>query len=43
MIYLNESDIKKICINRDEIIDVFEENVKWLGNKNYAQPIKPSP
>ncbi len=41
MIYLSESDILKIGIRWNEVVDVIEEAVGDLGRKDFAQPVKP--
>lgn len=41
MIYLNEKDINEIGINWEKLTDVVEDAVKSLGNRDFAQPVKP--
>lgn len=41
MIYLNEKNLKEIGVDWDETINVIEDAVKALGDKDFAQPIKP--
>lgn len=41
MIYLNEDNLKEIGVDWNQTIDVIEDAVKALGNKDFSQPIKP--
>ena len=41
MIYLNEENLKQIGINWNETIEVIEDAVMCLNNKDFSQPIKP--
>ncbi|MBL7702881.1 MAG: 2,3-diaminopropionate biosynthesis protein SbnB [Ferruginibacter sp.] len=41
MLVLNESDIKKIGIDWTALVDVIEEAVLCMNDKDFAQPLKP--
>jgi ornithine cyclodeaminase len=41
MLYLNEHSIKEVGIDWEKLVDVIESAVRCLGNKDFAQPVKP--
>jgi len=41
MLYLNEKNIDRIALSWNKKIDVIEQSITALVNKDYAQPIKP--
>jgi 2,3-diaminopropionate biosynthesis protein SbnB len=41
MLYLNEKYLREVGIDWEQLVDVIERAVRCLGNKDFAQPIKP--
>ncbi|MGD2089297.1 MAG: 2,3-diaminopropionate biosynthesis protein SbnB [Candidatus Aminicenantes bacterium] len=41
MLYLNEKYLREVGINWEQLVDVIEQTVRCLGDKDFVQPIKP--
>jgi 2,3-diaminopropionate biosynthesis protein SbnB len=41
MLYLNEKYLREVGINWEQLVDVIEQTVQCLGDKDFVQPIKP--
>jgi N-[(2S)-2-amino-2-carboxyethyl]-L-glutamate dehydrogenase len=41
MLYLNEKYLREVGINWEQLVDVIEQTVQSLGDKDFVQPVKP--
>jgi len=41
MLYLNEKHLREVGINWEQLVDVIEQTVRCLGDKDFVQPVKP--
>jgi ornithine cyclodeaminase len=41
MLYLNEKYLREVGINWEQLVDVIEQTVRCLGDKDFVQPVKP--
>ena len=41
MLYLNEMYLREVGVNWEQLVDVIEQTVRCLGNRDFVQPVKP--